>query len=164
MAHGPWWPYQALANNSPNKGQLQDIKNFHFLSSPPQKGCLVPLSPDSSCRVSSPLICHQQSRENLYRFYHQTQWPCFNRTPQSKVMRWPTLIIGRSSHFNYNFKAVCYGVYGNFFLKTFYWILITNSSIKHDLARSCSQFCHPRSQFWEPKLKTWSWQIMFYVI
>ena len=67
------------------------------------------------------------------------------------------------------------------------------SSIKHDLARSCfqfwlkignkgdkisreknwrgasrdsffSKFCHPRSRFWEPKLKTWSRQIMFYVI
>ena len=66
-------------------------------------------------------------------------------------------------------------------------------SIKHDLARSCfqfwptigdegnkilreknwrgasrdsffSKFCHPQSQFWEPKLKTWSRQIMFYVI
>ena len=37
-------------------------------------------------------------------------------------------------------------------------------SIKHDLARSCFQFCHPRSRFWEPKLKTWSRQIMFYVI
>ena len=30
--------YQALTNNSPNKGQLQDIRNFHFLSSPPKKG------------------------------------------------------------------------------------------------------------------------------
>ena len=68
-----------------------------------------------------------------------------------------------------------------------------NISIKHDLARSCfqfwlkigdeggkilkkktgealaetvffSKFCHPRSRFWEPKLKTWSRQIMFYVI
>ena len=49
-------------------------------------------------------------------------------------------------------------------------------SIKHDLARSCFQFwlkigdsfflefCHPRSRFWEPKLKTWFRQIMFYVI
>ena len=35
---------------------------------------------------------------------------------------------------------------------------------KHDLARSGFQFCHPRSRFWEPKLKTWSCQIMFYVI
>ena len=61
-------------------------------------------------------------------------------------------------------KLSVMGSMGIFFLKFFYWILITNFSIKHDLARSCSQFCHPRSQFWEPKLKTWSWQIMFYVI
>ena len=27
-----------------------------------------------------------------------------------------------------------------------------------------SKFCHPRSRFWEPKFKTWSRQIMFYVI
>ena len=27
-----------------------------------------------------------------------------------------------------------------------------------------SKFCHPRSQFWGPKLKTWFRQIMFYVI
>ena len=27
-----------------------------------------------------------------------------------------------------------------------------------------SKFCPPRSRFWEPKLKTWSRQIMFYVI
>ena len=27
-----------------------------------------------------------------------------------------------------------------------------------------TKFCHPRSRFWEPKLKTWSRQIMFYVI
>ena len=26
------------------------------------------------------------------------------------------------------------------------------------------KFCHPRSRFWGPKLKTWSCQIMFYVI
>ena len=27
-----------------------------------------------------------------------------------------------------------------------------------------SKFCHPRSRFWEPKFKTWSRQILFYVI
>ena len=60
----PMRPYQALTNNSPKKGQLQDIKNFHFLSCPSKKvdWSLSPSSPlDSSCRVSSPLICHQQS-------------------------------------------------------------------------------------------------------
>ena len=30
--------------------------------------------------------------------------------------------------------------------------------------KKLAKLCHPRSRFWEPKLKTWSRQIMFYVI
>ena len=37
-------------------------------------------------------------------------------------------------------------------------------SIKHDLARSCFQLWPKMARFWGPKLKTWSRQIMFYVI
>ena len=37
----PMRPYQALTNNGPKKGPLQDIKNFRFLSSPPSPGLLL---------------------------------------------------------------------------------------------------------------------------
>ena len=68
----PMRPYQALTNNSPKKGPLQDIKNFHFLSCLPKKvdwSLSPPSSMDSFCRVSSPLICHQQSSGE------ETPWP-----------------------------------------------------------------------------------------
>ena len=62
-------PYQALTNNSPYKGQLHDIKTFTFSRPLPKKVdlSLSPPSPqDSSCRVSSPLICCQQSSGHLH--------------------------------------------------------------------------------------------------
>ena len=53
-----------LTNNCPNMGQLHDIKTFTFSCPLPKKvdwSLSPPSPPDSSCRVSSLLICRQQS-------------------------------------------------------------------------------------------------------
>ena len=60
--------YFRLTITNPSKGKSQDVKDFHFLSSPKKVNWSLspPTPPDSSCRVSSPNIGHQlSSKEEL---------------------------------------------------------------------------------------------------
>ena len=91
--------YQALTNNSPNKGQLQDIKNFHFLSSPPKKGWLVSLSSFSPWTLQSSFLPTYLPPAKFQRWAPlTTPWP--NRRGHRRVCFYSSftpkqLLVGR---------------------------------------------------------------------
>ena len=135
-------------------------------------------------------ICRDLKKINLFGFKEQfytielSLLFCFVSSTLEQVLRrgiWTlftevscgTLIILRSTSMTQNVEIVEYishipNISSDMeFVKCFTPVRFPKFSIfsiKHDLARSCFQFCHPRSRFWDPKLKTWDRQIMFYVI